>query len=76
MSDLYYSTNLTNDVTLCIAPLTDQQAAAAGPEIIANPLGYFLYQHRASSAPDELEVIARVVNAEAAWRLSRILNME
>lgn len=76
MPDMYYSTNLTNNVTLCIAPLTDQQIASAGPEIADDPLGYFLYEYCADTGPHNVSVIAKVVDDEAAWRLSRMLKME
>lgn len=73
---LYFSTNVSNDTLLCISPLTDTRAAAAGPEVESDPVGYFLYECRVSGGPDDVSVIARVLTEEAAWRLSRLLKME
>ena len=76
MPDFYLSTNLTNDTILCISPLTDECAAAAGNEIESDPLGYFLYERSASGSPNEISVLARLISEEAAWALSRLLNLE
>jgi hypothetical protein len=69
--ELYFSTNVDHDVTLCISPLTDQRAVSAG---IEDGVGYFLYEK--SQSEDGIAVIARLHSEEAALRLSRILGME
>jgi hypothetical protein len=71
MAELYFSTNVDNDVELCISPLTDSRAASAGLE---NALGYFLYERCHSD--NSVAVIARVHSEEAVLRLSQILGME
>jgi hypothetical protein len=71
MSELYFSTNVGNDLQLCISPLTDNRASAAG---IEDSLGYFLYEKSHSAA--SVAVIARLHSEEAALRLSQILGME
>jgi hypothetical protein len=76
MPDFYFSTNLSNDVVLCISPLTDEKAANANPEIARDPTGYFLYEYNASGNADDVSVIARVCSEDAAFRLSRILGMD
>jgi hypothetical protein len=43
---------------------------------IADPSGYFLYETRKSQEPNEVRIIARVFSEEAAFELSRLLNME
>lgn len=74
--DLYFSMNLSNDLMLCISPLSDKRAFAAGPEVQRNPVGYFLYQTSNSGAHEDIAVLARLASEDAAIRLSRILNME
>lgn len=71
MAELYFSTNVSNDVELCISPLTDSRAAGAG---LQDAGGYFLYERCQSN--DSVEVIARVESEEAVFRLSQILGME
>jgi len=71
MDEFYFSTNVDNDVTLCISPLTDHKAISAG---IDDKLGYFLYEKTHSN--DGVAVIARLHSEEAAYRLSQILGME
>jgi hypothetical protein len=71
MDEFYFSTTVDNDVTLCISPLTDQRAIAAG---LKDGLGYFLYEKKQSD--DEIAVIARLHDEEAVLKLSRMLGME
>lgn len=71
MAELYFSTNVGNDAELCISPLTDSRAAAAG---VDDSIGYFLYERTHSD--DGVAVIARLHSEEAALRLSQILGME
>jgi hypothetical protein len=71
MDEFYFSTTVDNDVMLCISPLTDEKAAAAG---LKDGLGYFLYERKHSD--DAIAVIARLHDEEAVLRLSRMLGME
>lgn len=75
MAEHYFSTNIDNETTLCIAPLTNKRITMSGQEI-ANPSGYFLYETRKSEQPNEVRVIAQILSEDAAFQLSRILNME
>ena len=72
--ELYFSTNLSNDVTLCISPLTDERASAAGIEVEAT--GYFLYERSQSGGAHDFAVLAQIPSEEAAFRLSRMLGMD
>jgi hypothetical protein len=76
MSELYFSTDLSGDENLCISTLTDKKAAAAGPEVQRNPVGYFLYVATRSPTFDNISVIARVLSEEAAINLSKLLGMK
>ncbi len=74
MAYFYFSVNLDNDRTLCVAPLTDRQIAAAGQDI-ADTTGYFLYQTRRSDEIGGMEIIAQAVSEEAAFRLRDMFHM-
>ena len=73
MLNFYFSANLDNDRTLCLAPLCERFLAASGQEI-TDPGGYFLYERRASD-PDSVRIIAQVVSDEAALELRGMLNL-
>lgn len=72
MSDYYFSTSLSNNVTLCIAPLTSSRADANG----VDTAGYFLYEKRHDESADNVAVIAHLHSEEAAMKLSRLLGMD
>ncbi|UEM08393.1 hypothetical protein J4G43_026700 [Bradyrhizobium barranii subsp. barranii] len=74
MGELYFSTNVSNDVTLCISPLTDERASAAGLD--ADATGYFLYERSQSGEANDVSVLAQIHSEEAAFRLSRMLGMD
>lgn len=74
MEELYFSTNVGNDRTLCISPLTDALALAAG--FPADQLGYFLYEKSHSEASENIAIIARLHSEEAVFRLRQMLGME
>jgi hypothetical protein len=76
VTELYFSTNLTNDTMLCISTLTDRKAAAAGPDL-DSPLGYYLYETSSSGDDaDKISIIAKVASEDAALRLRLLLRME
>jgi hypothetical protein len=75
MAEFYFTTNIDNESTLYIAPLTNKRLAMSGQEI-ADISGYFLYETCKSQEPNEVRVIAQLLSEEAALRLSRMLNME
>ncbi|MBR0906296.1 hypothetical protein [Bradyrhizobium liaoningense] len=74
MAKLYFSTKVSNDLTLCISPLTDERASAAGLDPSAT--GYFLYERSQSGGANEFSVLAQIHSEEAAFRLSRMLGMD
>lgn len=75
MAEHYFSTNIDNETTLCIAPLTNRRIAMSGQEL-ADTSGYFLYETCKSEQPNEVRVIAQILSEDAAFQLSRILRME
>ena len=76
MSFYYFTANLDNETTLCLAPISSTRAAQAD-ECIDDVSGYFLYEYRrTNSTTPEIKVIARVATDDAALTLSRMLKME
>jgi len=73
MLNFYFSANLDNDRTLCLAPLCDRFLATSGQEV-SDPGAYFLYERRASD-PDSVRIIAQVLSDEAALELRGMLNL-
>lgn len=74
MAEFYFSVNLDNDRTLCLAPLTDRRIALSGQEI-PDPSGYFLFEKRSSDELGGIEIIAQVLSEEAAFRLRDMFKM-
>jgi hypothetical protein len=75
MDQYYFCTNIDNATSLCISPLSDNRAAAAGMDP-TQVEGYFLYERTQTGNAAEISVIAQVVSEDAAFRLSKMLNME
>ena len=75
MAEHYFSTNIDNETMLCIAPLTNRRLVMSGQEI-ADTGVYFLYETNKAEHPNEVRIIAQIFSEEAAFQLSRILNME
>lgn len=75
MSEYYFTANIDNETTLCLAPMSSARVADSGQEI-EDTSGYFLYETRRTNDLSEVTIIARVVSEDAALQLSRMLNME
>ena len=69
----YFSAILDAETKLFLAELTDEEAIAAGRDAGAGG-GYFLYE-KSLQHPQEINILARVESDEAAFALSRMLNM-
>ena len=74
MAQFYFSVNIDNDRSLCIAPLTDRKIAMSGQEI-ADPSGYFLFERCESDEIGGIEIIAQILSEEAAFRLRDMFKM-
>lgn len=70
----YYSRAIDNDTNLQISPLSNALASMAGPGF-EELGGYFLYRTR-SSDPNCIEILAQVHSDEAAFQLSRLLDLD
>ncbi|MCV9938699.1 hypothetical protein OIU35_20320 [Boseaceae bacterium BT-24-1] len=74
MADMYFSVNIDNDRTLCLAPLTERKIIASGQDI-ADTSGYFLFERRGSGDFATVEIIAQVISDDAVFRIREMLNM-
>lgn len=75
MSEYYFSANVDNETTLCIAPLTEKRIEMSGQEI-EDRSGYFLYQTRHSEGSGSVKIIAQLLSEEAALDLREVLHMD
>ena len=75
MAQFYFSVNIDNDRTLCVAPLTDRKIMLSGQEV-PDPGGYFLFERRGSEEFGRVEIIAQAISEEAAFRLRDMFSME
>jgi hypothetical protein len=71
----YFSKNLDNDRTLCIAPLTDRLIERSGQQL-EDVSGYFLFSRHGSDDFEGIEIIAHVVSEEAAFALREMFEMQ
>ena len=74
MDGFYFSVNLDDNRTLCLAPITDRQIAMSGEEI-SDQSGYFLFEKSGFDEFGGIEIIAQVFSEDAAIRLSEMFNM-
>lgn len=74
MPDFYFTVNLDEERTLCLAPLTNRKLALVEDEI-EDPSGYFLFECRGRGERATIEIIAKVHSEEAVFRLRDIFKM-
>jgi hypothetical protein len=74
MAEYYFSAELDNQTTICIASMTDRRLELSGEEV-SDPSGYFLYTVSHSTQPETVEILARVQSDDAAWRLRDMLGL-
>ena len=74
MAQFYFSVNLDNDRTLCLAPLTNRTITLSGQEL-SDTSGYFLFERRDSDPLGDVEIIAQVLSEEAALKLREMFHM-
>ncbi len=75
MEDIYFSVNLQDGHTLCLAPLTDRRIAMSGQEI-PDTGGYFLYEQKGRGEHADIEVIAHILSEDAVMRIKHAFNMD
>jgi hypothetical protein len=71
MEEYYFDAPLSNSRSICVGPITQNEAAAAGAEF-CDGRGFYLYLADARD-PQATEVLARFASEEAALRMSAML---
>ena len=74
MSELYLAGTAPDGKRLMIAPITSRKLTRC-PEPPEDTSGYFLMEEQDDKPNGVLTVLARVSDAEAAFRLGRLLRM-
>ena len=71
MEEYYFDVPLSNSRSLCVGPITREEATATSAAF-CDGLGYYLYLADAAN-PHAIEVLARIASEEAALRLTAVL---
>ena len=71
MEEYYFGVPLSNSRSLCVGPITRNEAAAADSGF-CDGLGYYLFVADAEN-PQGTEVLARFASEEAAFRMAETL---
>lgn len=71
MEEYYFDTPLSKSRSICVGPITRNEAAAAEAEF-CDGLGYYLYVADADN-PEGTEVLARFASEDAARQMSDML---
>jgi len=74
MADLYLTGTTADGKRLMIAPITSSKLARC-PEPPSDTSGYFLMEEQGSDANCIVNILARISDSEAAFRLGRLFCM-
>jgi hypothetical protein len=74
MPQFYFSSPISNEVALFIAPLTDYDLEMSG-ESVDDASGYFLYERCYSGHDAPIRLLARIHSEEAAIEMSQLLRL-
>ena len=74
MPEYYFSVALDHNRSLFVAPLTDRKLAISGQQL-SDTSGYFLYEKRGQGESADIEIIAKLLSQEAAFRLRDMFKM-
>ncbi|WP_299783897.1 hypothetical protein [uncultured Marivita sp.] len=74
MAELYLTGKAPDGKRLMIAPITSKKLARC-PEPPTDTSGYFLMEEKEGSKDGVITILARVSDAEAAFRLGRLFCM-
>jgi hypothetical protein len=75
VTGFYFSRQVGEGVTLCLAPITERRLKMA-IDRVSDPSGYFLYELTGSGDAAKVEIIARVSSDEGVHRLRRLLDLD
>lgn len=73
MEDIFLSTPVDGNKTLCVSPLSAQTYREAGGRGLGGDYGYFIYEMDGDKPNAGIEVIAKAASVEAALRLFDLL---
>ena len=74
MAEMFLSVQVDGDTTISVAPLTDRLLEASGQDV-EDVSGYFLVERRGSGPSEQVEIMARVLSEDAAFRLAQLFRM-
>lgn len=74
MAELYVTANVEDGKRLSIAPITSSKPARC-PEPPEGTSGYFLMEARVAEPNGMVTILARISDAEAAYRIGRFFCM-
>ena len=72
MQEYYFGVPISNAKTLCVGPITREEANSVDVSF-CDGLGYYLYVADSGEQPATIEVLARLTSEDAAFRLSALL---
>lgn len=64
MDEYYFSVDLDDNRTLCLAPLSDRWLEMSNADI-TDPSGYFLFEKKGDGDFARIEIIAQIISDEA-----------
>lgn len=73
MEDIFLSTPVDGNRTLCVSPLSARTYREAGGKGLGGDYGYFIYEMDSAKPNAGIEVIGKAVSVEAALRLFELL---
>ena len=73
MDDFYFSVDLDESRTLCLAPISDRMAELVGEDFDGPAHGYFLYE--SAKEGRDINIIARATSYEAALQMRDMFSM-
>lgn len=74
MNHYYFTKDIDDFTTLCLAPITNRLAEMSG-ECPADLSGYFLFQRSRATELLDVKIIAQIHSDEGALELSQMLQM-
>ena len=74
MDDFYFSVRIDEELTLCLAPLTQRRMDMSGDEV-TDQSGYFLFEKRGGGESAKIDIIARALNDDGVVRLKEMFGM-
>lgn len=74
MAELYLTAKIEDGKRLSIAPITSSKLARC-PEPPDDTSGYFLMEERVAEPNGMVTILARISDAEAAYRIGRVFCM-